>query len=183
VALDHYVSQVHLRNFYSPVLGERFYALRKSDGKSFTANSESVCRIEDGSTNAYLTKDRAVEDFLKGVEPRYNPSVSRLQAGQIDPDVIYVIAGFASYVLTCSPAAMRLHAAHLKAVLESSAQALDMAGALPPAPESLGGGRLSDLVRKGTIRFKVDEKYPQAIGISNIQKMVLIFGNSVWKCY
>jgi hypothetical protein len=38
----HYVSQVHLRNFYSPALGDRMYAFRKSDGKAFTPNSESV---------------------------------------------------------------------------------------------------------------------------------------------
>jgi hypothetical protein len=54
MALDHYVSQVHLRSFYSPALGERLYAIRKSNGKAFTPNSESVCRIDDGSTNAYL---------------------------------------------------------------------------------------------------------------------------------
>ena len=50
VPLDHYVSQVHLKNFYSPVLGSRMYATRKRDLKSFTPNSQSVCRIEDGST-------------------------------------------------------------------------------------------------------------------------------------
>jgi hypothetical protein len=50
--LDHYVSQVHLRKFYSPVLGDRMYAIRKSNLKAFTPNSQSVCRIEDGSTNA-----------------------------------------------------------------------------------------------------------------------------------
>jgi hypothetical protein len=52
--LDHYISQVHLKNFYSPVLGERLYAMRKSYLKSLTPDSKSVCRISDGSTNAYL---------------------------------------------------------------------------------------------------------------------------------
>ncbi len=41
--LDHYIPQVHLKNFYSPVLGDRMYATRKSDLKSFTPNSKSVC--------------------------------------------------------------------------------------------------------------------------------------------
>lgn len=181
MALDHYVSQVHLRNFYSPALGERMYALRKSNGKSFAPNSESVCRIEDGSTNAYLTKDRAIEDFLKSVEPKYNASVSKLGSGQVDPEVIYVVAGFASYLVTCSPTAMRLQAAPLKAMLESSARALDSAGAFPPPPEALGGASLSELLGKGDITFKVDPKFPQAIGIANILKMVLTFGNSAWE--
>src|SRR6266436_8854888 len=137
MALDHYVSQVHLKNFYSPILGERMYAVRKSDGKSFTPNAESVCRIEEGSTNAYLTKDRAIEDFLKAVEPKYNASVKKLAAAEIDTEAIYVVAGFVSYILTCSPTAMRLQAAPLKAMLESSARALDAAGAFPAPPEAL----------------------------------------------
>src|ERR1700733_1805774 len=100
MALDHYVSQVHLKNFYSPALGERMYAVRKSNGKAFTPNAESVCRIEEGSTNAYLTKDRAIEDFLKGIEPKYNASAQKLSSGEIDVEAIYVIAGFASYIMT-----------------------------------------------------------------------------------
>jgi hypothetical protein len=62
MVLDHYVSQVHLRNFYSPALGDQMYAVRKSDWKTLTSNSESVCRIDAGSTNAYLTEDRLIED-------------------------------------------------------------------------------------------------------------------------
>jgi hypothetical protein len=181
MALDHYVSQVHLKNFYSSVLGERMHAVRKSDGKYFTPNAESVCRIEEGSTNAYLTKDRAIEDFLKGVEPKYNAAVSRLNAEQIDRESIYAIAGFVSYVVTCSPAAMRLQAAPVKAMLESSARALHAAGAFPPAPAALGGASLTELLGKGDLKFKVDPKYPQAIGIANILKMVLVFGNSAWE--
>lgn len=38
----------------------------------FPTKSQDVCRIEEGSTNAYLMKDRAVEEFLEDVEPRYN---------------------------------------------------------------------------------------------------------------
>lgn len=181
MALDHYVSQVHLRNFYSPVLGERMYAFRKSDGKSFTPNSDSVCRIEEGSTNAYLTKDRAIEEFLKGVEPKYNASVAKLASGEFDPEAIYVISGFAAYVQTCSPTAMRLHTGPLKAMLESTARALDSAGAFGVPPASLGGASLTELLARGDIKFRVDPKYPQAIGITNVIKMVLMLGNSAWE--
>lgn len=181
MSLDHYVSQVHLRNFYSPTLGQRMYAVRKSDGKSFTPNSESVCRIEEGSTNAYLAKDRAIEDFLKGIEPKYNASVTKLGLGQLDSEVIYAIAGFVCYILTCSPTAMRLQTSPLKTMLESTARALDSAGAFPAPPESLGGASLTELIANGGVEVQVDPKFPQAIGISNILKMVLTFGNSVWE--
>ena len=68
--LDHYIPQVHLKKFYSPALGNRMYAIRKTDLKAFTPDSQSVCRIMDGSTNAYLKDNRAIEEFLKTIEPQ-----------------------------------------------------------------------------------------------------------------
>jgi hypothetical protein len=64
--LDHYIPQVHLKNFYSPVLGDRMYATRKSDLKSFTPSSKSVCGINDGSTDAYLK-----EGTVTGLDGRF----------------------------------------------------------------------------------------------------------------
>ena len=61
--LDHYVSQVHLKNFYSPVLDGLMYGIRKSDLKCFRTKSQDVCRIEDGSTNAYLRKIGPLRNF------------------------------------------------------------------------------------------------------------------------
>src|SRR5260370_4234413 len=98
MALDHYVSQVHLRQFYSPVLGELMYATKKSDLKSFRCNSESVCRIEENSTNAYLANDRAIEDFLHIIEPKYNRSLDKLRGGDIDEECIGAISRFASFL-------------------------------------------------------------------------------------
>lgn len=181
MALDHYVSQVHLRRFYSPVLGERMYAMRKRDGKRFTPNSESVCRIEDGSTNSYLAEDRAIEEFLKGIEPKYNTAVDRIIAGEINHEEVYIISGFVAYVMTCSPTAMRLQSSPLKSLLEVTARALDARGAFPPPPASLGGESFTDLIDAQKVVFRVDPKYPQAIGISNVQALTARFGNSYWE--
>jgi hypothetical protein len=180
MALDHYVSQVHLRNFYSPALGGRMYAVRKSDGKTFTPNSESVCRIEDGSTNAYLKDDRLIEEFLKTIEPKYNAAISRLASGTVDPECIYVIAGFAAYIVTCSPAGMRIQAAPIKAMLDSTARALDAARRFPPLPVAFGTATLTKLLESEKLKITVDHKFPQAIGISNILKMTAMFGNFAW---
>ncbi len=66
-------------------------------------------------------------------------------------------------------------------MLESSARALDAAGAFPAPPEALGGVSLTELLGQGALTFRVDPKFPQAIGITNILKMVLTFGNSGWE--
>lgn len=180
MSLDHYVSQVHLRNFYSSALDQMVHAIRKSDLKRFSTRSQDVCRIEDNSTNSYLKNDRLVEDFLKEVEPRYNASLAKLRANEIDKECIHAIAGFAAFIITCSPAAMRLNSEPLKAALNSTARILDARGEVPNAPEALGGKSITELLADGTVKFTVDPKYPQAIGISNILHYTSVFGNSAW---
>lgn len=179
--LDHYVSQVHLRKFNSPSLDDHMFAVRKSDLKSFHCNSKSVCRIEDGSCNAYLRKDRLIEEFLLYVEPKYNQSLAKLYDNTFDQECILSLAGFAAYVMACSPGGMRIFSDPLKASLEATAIILDRRGVLPPAPSMLGGKSITELLRDGTISFKVDPKFPQALGITSIVSWVSVFGNSRWE--
>jgi hypothetical protein len=179
--LDHYISQVHLKKFYSPALGNRMYAIRKTDLKIFTPRSEDVCRIMDGSMNAYLQEDRAIEDFLKTIEPNYNAALDKLIAGKIDNECIYIIAGFLAYVICCSPAGMRIQSSPLKSAVQTTAAMMDAQGLMPPAPAELGGARMSELLRDGIIEVTIDPKYPQAIGINSILKLTATFGNFKWE--
>lgn len=181
MALDHYVSQVHLKNFYSPALGNHMYAIRKSDLKSFPCNSRTVCRIEEGSTNAYLINDRAIEEFLLGVEHKYGASVAKLRENKIDRECIHAIAGFVGYVACCAPAAMRIHTGPLQSLLQSEAAILDKQGLIPKAPPSMDSKTLTELLQDEEIGFTVDPKYPQALGISTITGRVSIYGNSKWE--
>lgn len=179
--LDHYVSQVHLRKFYSPALSNRMYATRKADLKSFTPNSESVCRVMDGNTNAYLLKDRVIEDFLKTIEPNYNQALESLTSGKVESSCINTIAGFVAYIVTCSPAGMRIQSMPLRRVLKHQAEVMDAQGAFPPPPAVLGGASLTDLLRDGRVEFAIDPKYPQSIGITSIFNFIDIFGNCEWE--
>lgn len=179
--LDHYVSQVHLRKFYSPALGNRLYAIRKSDLKAFTPRSEDVCRIADGSTNSYLTEARAIEDFLKTIEPNYNLALGKLGIRAVDRECIYTIAGFVAYVLACSPTGMRIQSGPLRGVVETTTATLDARGELPPAPAALGGVSLTQLLRDGTVEVTIDGKYPQAISIQSILRTTALFGNFAWE--
>jgi hypothetical protein len=179
--LDHYVPQVHLKKFYSPLLGTRMYAIRKSDLKVFTPKSADVCRIMDGSTNAYLIEDRAIEDFLKTIEPKYNGALDKLIAGEIDNTCIYTIAGFVAYVISCSPAGMRIGSEPLKNIVETTSALMEGKGLLPPPPPHLGETILTELLCDGAAKVTIDPKYPQAIGISSILKLTALFGNFKWE--
>ena len=119
MALDHYVSQVHLKNFNSPALDGLIHAIRKSDLKHSPTRSADVCRIEVHNTNPYLSEPRAIEDFLKDVEPKYNASLTKLRESRIDQDCIHCVAGFIAFVLTCSPAGMRINSGPLKRAAEA----------------------------------------------------------------
>jgi hypothetical protein len=179
--LDHYIAQVHLKKFYSPALRDRLYAIRKSDLKSFTPRSKDVCRTIDGSTNVYLKENRAIEEFLKTIEPKYDTALEKLAGGAIDSECIYTIAGFASYVISCSPAGVRIKSGHLKSIVEAEADILQARGLFPTPPKELGGTNLVELLRTGVVRVKVDHKFPQAMGISSILRQTAIFGNFKWE--
>ncbi|KYG21733.1 hypothetical protein SE92_16995 [Bradyrhizobium sp. AT1] len=179
--LDHYVSQVHLRQFYSPALdGKQMYGFRKRDGHIFPCSSKDVCRVQDGSTNEYLQKDRVIEEFLKTIEPNYNTAIAELRTGRASLDAVYVVAGFAAYVTSCSPAAMRVHAGPLRSTVEATGKILDASGEIPKTPEVLGGKGYTELIESGIIKTTIDEKYPQALGIDGIVDRVNIWGNSAW---
>ena len=180
MALDHYISQVHLTKFYSPVLGDRLYAIRKTDLKIFTPNSKAVCGINDGSTNAYLREDRAIEDFLKTIEPNYNAALDKLISEKIDNECIYTIAGFVSYVISCSPTGMRIQSGPLKSCVETTAAIMESNGSLPPPPAELGSAGLTELLTDGEVEVTIDPKFPQAIGIASILKSAATFGNFKW---
>lgn len=156
------------------------YAVRKADQSAFTPTSKDICRIENGSTNAYLKDARAIEEFLKGVEPNYNASVEKLRNGTVDRDCISTIAGFVSYVMCCSPAAMRLGSTNLQCLLDTFARVMDAQDVIPLAPSELDGKRLTELLDDGALKFEVDPKFPQAVGIEDIQGYASAFGNCRW---
>lgn len=180
MALDHYVSQVHLKNFISPEMHPRIFAIRKTDQKRFAPLPKDICRANEHSTNSYIDEERIIEEFLQIIEPSYNYSVASLMARDFDQFAIMVISAFASIVQACSPAGMRISTAPIVEQLEAIANILDQAGKLPPAPDVFEGKSLSELLSDGTFNISADQKYTQAMGASAIGVLVSVYGNSCW---
>lgn len=157
------------------------FAIRKADMKAFAPDAESVCRIEGGSTNTYLLEPRAIEEFLKDVEPKYNKAVANLIETEVRPETIYVLAGFMAYVLSCSPGGMRIHSEPLRGAVEETGRLLDSKGDIGVPPPELGAASLTELLESGHIRIEIDPKYPQAIGIASILQRTSVFGNFGWE--
>ncbi len=180
MALDHYVPQVHLRRFLAPELGPRLHAKRKTDGFRFSPKPQDVCRIEQGSTNLYLSEPRAIEEFLKAIEPHYNKAVDALRGGSTEDEHVGVIAGFVAYVASCSPTAMRVNSEPLRSVVEVTADIMEKHDAIDPPPPQLGAGTLTDLIRDGTVQIGIDRKFPQAIGIEQVVELARRFESCDW---
>lgn len=178
--LDHYVSQTHLKKFYDPILGHKMHGYKKSDGKRFPCDSKSQCRTPNGSSNPYLLEERAVEYVLKEIEPKYNIGLLQARTRSFDVDGVLGIAGFAAYVSSCSPAAMRLGQVPLRMMLEATAAEVERRGLLPPLPSELKGPSLMEALETGELQFKVDPKYPQAMGIQGLLVRVSRWGNCKW---
>ncbi|MBE9529341.1 MAG: DUF4238 domain-containing protein, partial [Proteobacteria bacterium] len=178
---DHYISQVHLRNFYSPDCNKYMYAIRKLDLSEFRTPSGAVCRIMDGSTNAFVLNSREIEVFLKDIEPNYNSALEKLRTNKIDTDCIYTIAGFVAYVTTCSPTAMRIQTSPIEKTIEAAVAVMDKQGLLPPSPPILDNKSLTQLIQGDIIKVQVDPKYTQAIGIKQILRVVANLGNCRWE--
>ncbi len=146
----------------------------------FPCGSKDVCRVKQGSTNNYIEHPRIIEEMLKYIEPNYNRSVEALRSGEIDADSVATIAGFIVYVMSCSPGGMRLHSSTLRATVEVTAEMMDKHQMLPPSPEVLGGGSLSDLLHEGKVHIDIDGKFPQAMGISGFIERTISFANFDW---
>jgi len=182
MALDHYVSQVHLRNFYSTDFEmKRMYAIRKDNLRQFAPDAKSVCRIEENSTNPFLEDTRIVEEFLRTIEGKYNKSIKNIEYYRIDKESIYVISGFISYIMSCSPTGIRIFSKPIEEMVKTGTKILEEKGLLPQTPSEMGGLNFQDLTSERKIKLNINPKYTQSIGIQNILKRVSIFGNSSWE--
>lgn len=157
------------------------YALRKADLVCFPCDSRDVCRISEGSTNSFLAEPRVLEEFLKGIEPRYSKACSSCADGTPTFEAVATIAGFVAFVIGCSPTAMRLGSVPFERLVHAEAELLEEAGLLDPAPPELDGKLLSELLAEGVVKVDVDRKFPQAYGITTLIDTQQSFGSFPWE--
>ena len=157
------------------------YAYRKSDGAEFPCGSDDVCRIEQGSTNPYLSEPRLLEQFLKKIEPHHNRACDALAENRFTHDDLLVLSGFIAFVVGCSPTAMRHGAVSFERLARTEIELLDRAHLLDDAPAELGSKTATELLRDGVININTDQKFPQAVGISAIVELARSFATFHWE--
>jgi len=181
MALDHYVPRVYLRHFCSDEQDQFIYAFSKNNLNPFRPNIKKICSINNGNTNIYTEDYRAIEKFLKEIEPKYDSTINKLSSNKIDTECIHVISGLVAYIRSCSPASQRIRSEHLKCIVEEETRRLSNQGVLPEPPPELGFGSLSEMLTNNQLQVEIDKKYPQAIGINLIQETTRTFETSQWE--
>ena len=106
--------------------------------------------------------------------------MAKLIEDKVDEQCIYTISGFVAYVVSCSPAGMRIQSGPLRSSVETVAAMMEARGLIPPPPKELGGESLVELLSTGAVKVEVDPKFPQAVGVSSIHRSLAIFGNFRW---
>ncbi|WP_275788233.1 DUF4238 domain-containing protein [Pararhizobium gei] len=154
------------------------HAINKWTLAQFECDSYSQCRLKDGSTNEHLEEPRAIELFLKDIEPRYNNTLKLIRKREIDREAVYTIAGLISYIEGCSPAGVRI----AKSIVEKSIEALgSLIAAKNINPESPHLAQLDltdDALR--VIKAQVGHKYAHSFGITKLIERLHLLANSQW---
>lgn len=185
MARDHFVSQVHLKQFIDPNDGRRTNAVRKSDLKVFSPRPKDVCAVENGNSNPYLVEERLIERLLAEIEPAYEPNLQKIRNGCVDGRVREVFGGFAAAVMISAPTFRRLARPAITRALIEHAKRLHEAEPFPPFPISgnskYDGKSLPELIESGLIKFNVDMQMPQAMVAAKLGNLVNIFTNCDWE--
>jgi hypothetical protein len=86
MAPDHFVPQVYLKQWADDANKGLLRAIRKSDLKQFTPGTKAVCAMSGGNTNPFLQPQRAIEEFLAAIEPKYEWAVRTFIDGEMHRD-------------------------------------------------------------------------------------------------
>ncbi|MDC0658283.1 DUF4238 domain-containing protein [Leisingera sp. SS27] len=183
MALDHYVSQVHLREFADPKT-KKLFAVSKLDLRDFTPKPKSVCAIRDGNTNEFLKEPRLIEKLLEAIEPNYPYALNELRNRRCNNIVRETIAGFITAVSISSPTFDRLCFDGTHNHLADFAKHLDTKSILPKFPENsdkrYSGKSITELLDQNLVEFNIDMNMPKAMATTRMINVVKAFLNAPW---
>ncbi len=76
---------------------------------------------------------------------------------------------------------MRILSEPYRGTITETAKTLERHDLLPKTPKELVGKTLAQMLEDGSVKAAVDEKYPQAVGISQIIRRTALLGNFKWE--
>lgn len=181
---DHYIAQTYLKHFIDPKFGTLMHAYRKHDLKYFTPTTKDICYEEGWDTNPYFQDSRAVDQYLKIVEPKWNRGVDNIEDLLRYEEVKYFMAGYIAVMASCSPTAVRTSTESIANIIASSgemiAHQIQVQPELFPDVKPLPQETFDKIMETGGLKANIDPKFSHAQMISNLLDMQWHFYKSPW---
>ncbi len=180
MAKDHYVAQTYLKGFGLTSNRDFINIVRKSNLSRHNAIPiKSICYEVDWSSNEYFADNpRAVEDFLKLVEPKWADCVRSISANTYDATTKHLIAGYLAYLRACTPTAVRLGVGGLSHIVQHLYDKLEEKELLDP--NSKHREAIETIRKHGGTKALIKQAFPKALGINSLIGVQDLLATSPW---
>lgn len=169
---DHYVAQTYLKHFLSPELENLLHAYDKQDLKHFTPTTKNICCSQDCDTNPYFEDERAIDKYLRVIEPKWDHGVEDINALLKYEEVKYFMAGYIAVLVSCTPASIRTLTYATEQIIASGGNILTQQMQEHPERfpeiEPLPPDIFEKVMDAGGIAAQVDPKHTHARTIQNL---------------
>jgi hypothetical protein len=180
MAKDHYVARTYLRHFSLEGKDGFVNVIRKENlDRLETIPIGTICYEQNGSDNHYFPeKPRVVEDYLKLYEPRWSDCIQKISDGTYTNETKSLMAGYLAYLRTCTPTAVRLGCENYADFVQHVYDKLEAKEY--SNPNSKYRDVIETIRKHGGTKIEVDNKYPMAIGITNLIRIQSVISRSPW---
>ena len=181
---DHYVAQTYLKHFLDPELGNLLHAYNKGTLKHFTPTTKNICCAQDWDTNPYFEDERAIEHYLRVVEPKWNYGVEDIQSLLEYEEVKFFMAGYIAVLAACTPSTIRTLTHATSEIIAASgnilARQMQENPERFPDVEPLPSDIFEQIMESGGLTAKVDPKHTHARTMQNLVNLQWHFYKSSW---
>ncbi len=181
---DHYVAQTYLKHFLAPELGNLLHAYDKQGLKHFTPTTKNICCAQDWDTNPYFEDERAIDKYLRVIEPKWNHGVEDISDLLKYEEVKYFMAGYIAVLVSCTPASIRTLTYATEQIIASGGNILAQQMQEHPErfPETvpLPSEIFEKIMDAGGISAQVDPKHTHARTMQNLVDLQWHFYKSPW---
>lgn len=178
---DHYVSQTYLRLFVGADgdLVPYYKNAQVIVGKP--QRPKSICFETEGDTNKYFEDTRILDKFLTAFENPWKNNILKLERGVLDANTKYELAGYISFLRSCTPTAKRFGQQSIAGVVEPVAYKA-MLSTLDKADYFSDKDKLTlrNAIQNKEIGIEIDREFAHAQGMRAVKGVIHTYYCSRW---
>jgi hypothetical protein len=177
---DHFVSKTYLKSFSDEkgMLIPYYKNKNKIIGKP--KSPSSICYEKDGDSNSFFKDSRILDEYLKLFENYWAEHIDDLEKNRESPMTKFHIAGYLSYLKTCTLAAKRIGyemiESSIQPTINHELRKIELEGKIPDEIKELLRTRRLDQI----LNIEIEPDYPHSIAITNLVSTTNLLYQSDW---